>query len=304
MLLKTILRWLSVPPKAPRGEQLVATVGGIVSIVSITTVSYFFLGVEGSIAIVPAMGAATVLLFCVPHGPLSQPWSLFAGNVVSAAIGVSCAILISNSILASGLAVGLAIGAMHGLRCMHPPGGATALAAVIGGENVTQLGYGFVLVPVFLNCLVIFIVAVLFNSFFPWRKYPLARMKFRSEAIVPEKPMIISREHIAKGIGELGMVVDVSPIQIEQIVEAAQRYRKADVLAHFSFELGGVYTNNRPGSGWEVRKIVDCAAHPDPEKELIIYKTLEGVSSNLSDSCTKQEFAEWAEKKLVAVKAE
>jgi len=57
--------------------------------------------------------------------------------------------------LASGLAVGLAIFAMHQLNCLHPPGGAAALVAVIGGEQIHSLGYLYVLVPVGLNVLIL-----------------------------------------------------------------------------------------------------------------------------------------------------
>jgi CBS-domain-containing membrane protein len=37
---------------------------------------------------------------------------------------------------AAGLAVGLAIFFMERLGCLHPPGGATALVAIIGGKKV------------------------------------------------------------------------------------------------------------------------------------------------------------------------
>ena len=118
------------------------------------------------------MGASAVLLFAVPHGALSQPWNVFGGHVLSAIIGVSCAMLFSNEIIAASAAVGIAIGVMHYLRCIHPPGGATALAAVIGGEATHALGYQFVITPVLINALVMLAVAVAFNFAFPWRRYP------------------------------------------------------------------------------------------------------------------------------------
>ena len=293
--------WLGIQPRSPKGEVIVATIGGIVSIASISGISYLAVGVEGSLAIVPAMGAATVLLFCVPHGPLSQPWALFAGNIISAFIGVTCAILIPELVLAAALAVGLAIGAMYLLRCLHPPGGATALAAVIGGESIQQLGYNFVFMPVLANCIVIFFMAMLFNSFFPWRRYPLSLMPYRPAGAVQlkaSKRLTIARENIVKGINDLGMVVDISAQQVEKILEAAQGHQDAEVLNQFQFELGGVYSNNRPGLEWEVRKIIDHADHPDPAHQLIIYRTIDGANKGRSDSCTQQEFAEWAQQKL------
>ena len=78
---------------------------------------------------------------------------------------------------AAALAVALAIGAMHYLNCIHPPGGATALSAVIGGDAIHQLGFQYVLTPVLLNVIIVLIVAILFNYPFHWRRYPLALRK-------------------------------------------------------------------------------------------------------------------------------
>ena len=119
-------------------EKVVSSLGGFISISLIAYISYQFTGAIGAALIAPSMGATAVLLFAVPHGKLSQPWPLFAGNLVSAWVGVTCFIVIPNVFLAAGLAVGLAIALMHLLRCIHPPGGATAIAAVIGGPVITD----------------------------------------------------------------------------------------------------------------------------------------------------------------------
>ena len=63
---------------------------------------------------------------------------------------------------------------MHYLRCIHPPGGATALGAVLGGDAVHQFGYQSVITPVMLNAITILLVALLFNAPFAWRRYPAA----------------------------------------------------------------------------------------------------------------------------------
>jgi len=156
--------------------------GGLVGIVGVILISEAQLGLQGSAVIVSSMGSSAVLLFAVPHGPLSQPWSVVGGHLVSALIGVACAKLVADPVFAASAAVGLAIGAMHYLRCLHPPGGATALGAVIGGEAIQQLGFQFVLTPVLLNTATILLVATLFNYPFPWRRYPsaLARATVRA----------------------------------------------------------------------------------------------------------------------------
>ena len=53
-----------------------------------------------------------------------------------------------------------------------PPGGATALAAVIGGQNIHALGYQYILTPIAINTTTIILVALLFNALFHWRRYP------------------------------------------------------------------------------------------------------------------------------------
>ena len=49
--------------------------------------------------------------------------------------------------LAASLAVSFAIVIMLVTKTLHPPGGATALIAVIGGTKVHSLGYLYALIP-------------------------------------------------------------------------------------------------------------------------------------------------------------
>jgi len=146
-------------------EKLISGIGGMIAIFAIYNISHLILA-DDAMLLVASMGAATVLLFAVPHGPLSQPWPLFGGNLISAAIGVSCAQLIPDTFIAASAAVGISITVMYYLKCTHPPGGATALSAVISGPAVEALGYQYILTPVLLNVLLIFLTALLFNYLF------------------------------------------------------------------------------------------------------------------------------------------
>jgi CBS-domain-containing membrane protein len=119
-----------------------------------------------------SMGASAVLLFAVPHSALAQPWNVIGGHLVSALIGISCARFIPDVLLAAAISVGVAIAAMHYLRCIHPPGGATALSAVIGGPAVHSMGYAFALQPVLMNAVVIVTIAIVFNALFDYYRYP------------------------------------------------------------------------------------------------------------------------------------
>ena len=121
--------------------------------------------------IVAPMGASAVLLFAVPASPLAQPWSIVGGNTISAVMGVAAGFFIHDPMIASGVAVSLAIGAMSFTRCLHPPGGAAALTAVLGGPAVASWGMLFPLVPVALNSCILVALGLLFHKL-SRRAYP------------------------------------------------------------------------------------------------------------------------------------
>lgn len=129
-------------------EHWISAVGGLHGIGAVLLTSQLMPGNQGHSLIIASMGASAVLLFAAPHGTLSRPWPVFGGHVVSALIGVSCVQWLGHDLMiAASLAVGLSITAMYSLRCLHPPGGATALTAVLGGDAVHAMGYVFVWSP-------------------------------------------------------------------------------------------------------------------------------------------------------------
>ena len=207
-------------------EKLISGVGGFLAIFMIFQISYMVLGSDAYL-IVASMGAATVLLFAVPHGPLSQPWPLFGGNLISACIGVAAAQLIPDLFVAAAVAVGGAITVMYFMKCIHPPGGATALSAVVGGEAVHSLGYMYVITPVLLNVVVIFLVAVGFNWLFKWRRYP-AKLVKKSEAESSSKPSV-SHEAIEHALRQIDSFIDVSEEDLNEIYRLARVFdQKSD----------------------------------------------------------------------------
>lgn len=105
--------------------------------------------------LVAPIGASAVLVFAVPASPLAQPRSVLGGNIVSALVGITVPMLFPQPLVAAPLAVGLAIGAMMLLGCLHPPGGAVALICVIGGPKVAEAGYLFALNPVAVDSLLL-----------------------------------------------------------------------------------------------------------------------------------------------------
>lgn len=116
-------------------ERARAVAGAFIGILVTGLIGHFFVnGSPGLPALIAPMGASAVLLFAIPSSPLAQPWSIMGGNIVSALLGVTVAKLVADPYLAAALAVGLAIAAMMALRCLHPPSGAIALTAVLGGR--------------------------------------------------------------------------------------------------------------------------------------------------------------------------
>jgi CBS domain-containing membrane protein len=115
--------------------------------------------------ILASTGASAMLIFGIPHSPVSQPWPIVGGHLVSAFVGITAYYLVPSPLLASSLAIGFAMLLMHFTGCMHPPGGATAVTAVIGGSTVHELGYYFIVVPVFFNSIILLSIAMAVATF-------------------------------------------------------------------------------------------------------------------------------------------
>jgi len=62
--------------------------------------------------------------------------------------------------------------AMMATKTLHPPGGATALIAVIGGPKIHALGFLYAFVPAGLGALLLVVIALLINNLSPNRRYP------------------------------------------------------------------------------------------------------------------------------------
>jgi CBS domain-containing membrane protein len=203
-------------------EKIISAVGGFIGILVIIIVSNWFVGVEAAVYIVPSMGASAVLLFAVPHSPLSQPWNVFGGHIISAGVGVLCAQFIPMESIAAAASVGLAIGAMYYARCIHPPGGATALAAVVGGAQIHALGFEYVITPVLVNTVAILIVALLFNYLFKWRRYPsylTSKDKQLTQPVEVYGP--IDHADLVYALSEIDSFIDVTEEDLLRIYKLA-----------------------------------------------------------------------------------
>ena len=234
MSVRTAQRWLATFLPAPlnvaRREAVLGCVGAFVGVSGAAWLSQRVLGGFDPWFIAP-MGASAVLLFAVPASPLAQPWALVGGNVCAALIGVTCVACVHDVALAAGLAVALAIAAMFALRCLHPPSGAVALTAVLGGPAVKALGYQFVLWPVAIDSLLLLALALLFNAaarrHYPHRAPPARRRvepaPARAELTVDDLEAALRAHRELLDIGE----DDLEALFLEAAALAARRRQAA-----------------------------------------------------------------------------
>lgn len=208
---------------ASRRDRLVACLGAGIGMMATEWLSRRMLGAANP-WFMASMGASALLLFVVPASPLAQPWAIVGGNWVSALIGVACAHWIDNPGLAAGVSVALAMAVMYPLRCMHPPGGAVAITAVLGGPAVTDLGYHFAVSPILLNSLLLTGVGIAINVLAK-RNYPHRTPKSQIHAtqdLPPSQRVGVSRADLHAVLAEHGEPLDVSEDDLQEILVQAE----------------------------------------------------------------------------------
>lgn len=289
-------------------EKLVSALGAFLGILVVFYSSSFFISTTASYLIVASMGASAVLLFAVPHGALSQPWPVIGGHLISALIGVSCAKFIPDVFISASAAVGIAVGAMYYLHCIHPPGGATALSAVVGGHEIHQLGYQFVLSPVMINVLAISCVALAFNYLFKWRLYPAYLAQKKASANKPDTTYdTITHEDFVYALSEFESFIDISENDLVKLYELVTHRQNSLAIEYQALKHGHYYSNGEYGDLWCVRQIVDWAdtdnagnnSGDNTGEAKLIYKIIAGANRRSSGVMSKNEFSRWAKHEVV-----
>lgn len=161
------------PPRVSFAEVCWSWLGSFLGIAAVALLHYKLLDQQGLILLLGSFGASAVLIYGAVRSPLAQPRNLLGGHILSAVIGVTAFQWLGMyPWLAAAVAVSVSIALMHLTRTLHPPGGATALIAVIGGQSVHKLGYLYVVMPVALGACVMLIIALVVNNIPKTRKYP------------------------------------------------------------------------------------------------------------------------------------
>lgn len=161
------------PPRVSNEEILWSWTGAFLGIAAVAWTSHLYFEGRDLSLMLGSFGASAVLVYGAVRSPLAQPRNLIGGHILSAVIGVICWKLLSQHLwLAESAAVATAIAVMHATRTLHPPGGATALIAVIGSPGIHKLGFLYVLLPATIGPLILLAVALLVNNIPASRRYP------------------------------------------------------------------------------------------------------------------------------------
>jgi len=161
------------PPVVSLPEILWSWIGAFLGISAVAYINYNMIEASDFVMVIGSFGASAVLIYGAIRSPLAQPRNLIGGHVLSAIIGVTFYKMFPSQMwLASSLAVATAIAVMHGTKTLHPPGGATALIAVIGSSKIHDLGYLYAVIPVGLGAVIMLVVALLVNNIPSSRRYP------------------------------------------------------------------------------------------------------------------------------------
>lgn len=225
-------------------ERLRAVVGAVIGVLFAAALSRLMAGTTSDVSwLVAPIGASAVLVFGVPASPLAQPWAVVGGNTLSAMVGIACANWIGDPAVAGAVAVSLAIALMFSLRCLHPPGGAMALIAVLTHATA----FHWAVFPALTNSVLLVVAGIAYNSA-TGRRYPHVQVAHRTPGEGTAKSRFSSAD-IDVVLSRYNQVLDISRNDLENILEEAEMeaYRRqlgeircADIMSRelISVEFG------------------------------------------------------------------
>jgi CBS domain-containing membrane protein len=202
-------------------DRLVAGLGAAIGISATAILSRLLIGPEpGLPLLIASFGASAVLVYAVPASPLAQPWPVIGGNALSALFGVAVGRMVPDPAIAGGVAVGGSILLMSLLRCLHPPGGGTALFAALGGAS-GHYPFTVAILPIGLDAVIFVGIGLLFHRF-SGHSYP------HRPAVAPPVALL-HREDVDRALAELGETFDIDPDDLEALLARAETHAQARV---------------------------------------------------------------------------
>lgn len=208
MSLNNFLRsFVPQPARAPFAEKLRSGLAGGIAILVLSWALRDAPLNGFTLLVLASMAASAVLLFAVPHSPLTQPWNLIGGHLISGIAGWFSCLLIPDTVIAAGVAVGAAIFLMYLLSCLHPPGAATALTLVLGAAKFQSMGWQNVALMVIANAGIMLLLALLINKLLPGRHYPAVGAPLHPQAPTRVEP---EQSDFEWALAEMDSVIDIS----------------------------------------------------------------------------------------------
>ncbi len=178
--------------------------------------------------IVASMGASAIILFFIPSSPLAQPWPFVGGQLISAVVGVFCALNISETSTAAATAVGGSIIMMLVMRCLHPPAAATSLTPIMAGTSITSLGYSFVIVPVAVNVMSLLLLAIIINRWVMAREYPSPlpvkkKLDQRHTVSAPIHQIGFSEQDLELALKDSDVFIDMTHAELSHVLSKVEK---------------------------------------------------------------------------------
>ncbi|WP_409524348.1 HPP family protein [Nitrincola sp. MINF-07-Sa-05] len=299
--MNTLLRQiLGIQPNTTsHAEKLISISGALLGLLAVYEISEWYLADQSSLLMIASMGATAILLFGSPHGVFSQPWPVLGGHLLAAAIGVTCHKLFPITWWTPALAAATAMAAMQYLRCLHPPAGATSMIAVIGGDQVYTLGYGYLITPVLMNVMTLLLVAFLFNALFAWRRYPaglMRRHEVSRSGNNQQDHFELTREDFAAALEQTDSYLDITAEQMAELLELAHQHSANHPVHPDQIRAGRCYSNGKLGKSWGIRQVITLRSGRSAN---VIYRTLAGTNKGETGSSSLEGFRLWARYEVV-----
>lgn len=203
-------------------ERIVAGLSTCYAIALVAVVSQWSLPNSFHVLFFASSAATAYLVFALPHGALSQPWPVWAGQTIALLMGIGVSYALGNSMISAAIAVGLSVILMHYLHCLHPPGGATAFyfAYQVPPNLHWEEALAFEL-----NIVVILVLAFVLNNLFRWRKYPVFWVKPAPQAKPADTHFEVEDLHHV--LQQQDLFVDVSINELTSLYhQASESYQK------------------------------------------------------------------------------
>lgn len=210
-------------------EMLRIMLGAMLGLLITGLTTHWMFGPSHTPLLLAPIGASAVLLFGLPASPLAQPWSILGGNLFAGLIGVFVhSLWPADPLLAAPVALMATLCVTTLLRCVHPPSGAVAVSVILGGPEIHQLGYWFIVNPLMINSALLLITAVVYNNL-TGHRYPAAARPQHVNVHDTRDPVPTDRagylpEDLEAALNEHEGMLAVGPEELDQLLRRVEQH--------------------------------------------------------------------------------